>query len=41
MKYNEQGVGINEGGGELFVYFVYFDPNDVNVSKLAYVRTKL
>ena len=28
-------VGIN---GD---FFVYFDPNDANVSKIAYVRTKL
>ena len=36
MKYNKRkGVGINGG------LFVYLDPNDINVSKFAYVRTKL
>ena len=34
VKYNKRGAGIN---GRLFVYF---DPNDVNVSKFVYVRTK-
>ena len=40
MKYNKRGkVGINGGGrGGLFVYF---DPNEVNALKSAYVRTKL
>ena len=31
----EEGVGINQG------LFVYFDPNDINVSKFGYVRTKM
>ena len=37
MKYNKQEDGINEGG----CLFVYFDPNKVNASKRAYVRTNL
>ena len=35
MKYNKWRGAINGG------LFVYFDPNDVNVSKFAYVRAKL
>ena len=35
VKYNKRG-GWNKQG-----FLVYFDPNDVNVSKPAYVRTKL
>ena len=31
------GVGINGEKDPL----VYFDPNDINVSKFAYIRTKL
>ena len=37
MEYNKYGggVGINRG------FFVSFDPNDVNVSKFAFVLLKL
>ena len=36
VKYNQRGFGITGGGG-----FVYFGSSDVNISKFAYVRTKL
>ena len=36
VKYNKPGGGWGKQG-----FFVYFDPNEVNVSNIAYVRTKL
>ena len=45
VKYNKRrGWNIKTGrwgGGVGGVLFVYFDPNDVNISKLVHVRTKL
>ena len=38
MNYKKGGGG---GGGVNVELFVYFDLNDINVSKFAYERTKL